>query len=167
MATYKLNTKSIDKLLKDVETLQNGIDDKLERFCVEMARRGVLIAQNELQVVSAIDSGNLLNSIKLRRGEVAKYQCKYYIYTDCEYAKFVEFGTGVVGARNPHPDLSQANIDGGWTYDSHNHGEEGWVYEDENGNWHRTRGQASRPFMYNTKLKLEEIIEEVAREVFQ
>ena len=73
------------------------------------------------------------------------------------YAVFVEFGTGVVGERNPHPKAGEQ----GWVYDTKGHGESGWWYPSdasdpnptlklgENGWIAFTRGQASRPFMYD------------------
>lgn len=83
-----------------------------------------------------------------------------------DYTMFVEFGTGIEGKKNSHP---RANARG-WKYtEKHKakNGEllEGWVYpsyetdvnankwQDEEGNWFAfTRGQASRPFMYETWL---------------
>lgn len=77
-----------------------------------------------------------------------------------DYAMFIEYGTGVVGESSPHPWASKY----GWEYDVNEHGESGWWYptskEDNNptkyfsessGIWKAwTRGQASRPFMYDT-----------------
>lgn len=77
------------------------------------------------------------------------------------YAMFVEYGTGVVGADNPHPNPARS----GWVYDINSHGEEGWWYQtvegDPNptkyitstGEWLAwTKGMPSRPFMYMTWL---------------
>lgn len=73
------------------------------------------------------------------------------------YAIFVEFGTGVVGEGSSHPKASEY----GWVYDVNGHGESGWWYptdaDDPNPTkklgkegWIAfTRGQASRPFMYD------------------
>lgn len=73
-----------------------------------------------------------------------------------DYAVYVEFGTGIVGASNPHQNA--------WTYDVNGHGGEGWWYpttaDDRNkkkyfsknkGIWLGwTAGQEKRPFMYDT-----------------
>lgn len=73
------------------------------------------------------------------------------------YAVFVEFGTGVIGENSQHPKASEH----GWVYDSHGHGEAGWWYPTDAGDpnpttklskngWIAfTRGQVSRPFMYD------------------
>lgn len=71
-----------------------------------------------------------------------------------DYAIYVEYGTGMMGANSRHPNPK------GWIYDVNKHGVKGWFYpttaEDPNPNKHYyggqlygwTRGQASRPFMY-------------------
>lgn len=77
------------------------------------------------------------------------------------YAMFVEYGTGVVGAANPHPHPKVS-----WIYSSgqNSNGHEGWFYptvpSDPNPYKHTyngqlygfTKGQASRPFMYESWL---------------
>lgn len=73
---------------------------------------------------------------------------------------YVEYGTGMVGSSNSHPDATAA----GWRYDVNSHGDLGWWYpttandtnptKKESGDgfiaW--TQGVKSRPFMYETYL---------------
>ena len=96
-------------------------------------------------------------------GDIVSNGASYYIYTACPWAKFVEFGTGIVGSENSHPDTSIV----GWKYDTNNHGEKGWHYF-KDGAWHWTQGMPSRPFMYNTASELRSMntIADIAREVF-
>ena len=56
---------------------------------------------------------------------------------DADYAIFVEYGTGIIGAENPHPNPKIT-----------------WIYSSgENSNGHAfTKGQKSRPFMYESWL---------------
>ena len=69
-----------------------------------------------------------------------------------EYAMYVEFGTGVVGAEVPHPNTNFGDgTFSNWTYDSAGHGEYGWSYY-KNNKWNWTLGQQARPFMYLTWL---------------
>lgn len=77
------------------------------------------------------------------------------------YAIFIEYGTGIVGSQNPHPHPKMS-----WIYSSGNNssGHEGWFYptvpSDPNPYKHTyngqlygfTKGQASRPFMYESWL---------------
>ena len=101
--------------------------------------------------------------MNLEPGDIVSNGASYYIYTDCDWAAFVEFGTGVVGKSNPHPDTGLAN----WKYDTNNHGEAGWWYFND-GEWHWTKGMPSRPFMYETAQELRDmsVIMNIAKDVF-
>lgn len=77
---------------------------------------------------------------------------------------YVEYGTGMVGSSNSHPDAAAV----GWRYDVNSHGEMGWWYpttqDDPNptktdgpyGPVAWTQGAKSRPFMYETYLWISE-----------
>lgn len=69
------------------------------------------------------DTGNLRNSISHK---VDPDEPAAYVGTNTEYAPYVELGTGIYadGGR-PTP----------------------WVYQDDNGNWHWTRGNPAQPFL--------------------
>ena len=87
----------------------------------------------------------------------------YELRNTNEKGAYVEFGTGIVGSENSHPDTSIV----GWKYDTNKHGEKGWHYF-KDGAWHWTQGMPSRPFMYNTASELRSMntIADIAREVF-
>ena len=156
-----LDPESISAALKTVKDLQGWLSDalaELARYLTE--ERGKKIAQMYIAQFPAVDTGALHDSI------VGKYDTKAHsgtLSTNVEYAAYVEFGTGIVGADNPHP-----NPDG-WEYDVHGHGNSGWYYPSEKGGWIPkegtykgqrmawTKGQPARPFMYSTMLELEEI----------
>ena len=80
-------------------------------------------AEGYAKDLAPVDTGNLRNSIshKVDDGEPAAY-----IGTNASYAAYVELGTGkyTEGGR-PTP----------------------WVYQDDNGNWHWTRGNPAQPFL--------------------
>lgn len=80
-----------------------------------------LTAEGYAKKATPVDTGNLRNSISHKVTEDA-----VYIGTNTEYAPYVEFGTGKYypGGR---PDS--------------------WVYQDSNGNWHRTNGQKAKPYL--------------------
>ena len=101
---------------------------------METAKQGALeaigaraehYAKEEITKFPAVDTGRLRNSIAhaVRGDDV-------YIGTNVEYAKWVELGTGI--------------------YASDGQGKkEPWVYQDDKGNWHMTRGV--RPVRYLKK----------------
>ena len=101
--------------------------------------------------------------MQLEQGDIIYNGATYVIYTDCPWAAYVEFGTGVVGEKSPHPNKSMA----GWKYDVNSHGEAGWYYF-KDGEWHWTNGMISRPFMYETGQQLRNmgVISRIAKEVF-
>lgn len=75
---------------------------------------------------------------------------------------YFEYGTGIVGSQNPHPDPVN------WVYDINDHGDKGWIYvptESYHLNYAtevyparngtiiaRTRGMEASPFLYDTWL---------------
>lgn len=106
-----------------------------------------------------LESGNIINSLDI---SITDKGVSLIIRDGKDgYAMYVEYGTGVVGRNNPHhPKVDEQ----GWIYDKNEHGEGGWWYpsdiDDPNptkyrgkyGWWAWTKGQASRPFMYDTWL---------------
>lgn len=80
-------------------------------------------AEGYAKDLSPADTGNLRNSISHR---VDPDEPAAYVGTNTEYAPYVELGTGIYadGGR-PTP----------------------WVYQDDNGNWHWTRGNPAQPFL--------------------
>ena len=76
-----------------------------------------LTAEGHAKKLCPVDTGNLRNSIA---HNVDAEELSACVGTNSEYGAYVEFGTGkhVSGGR-PTP----------------------WVYQDANGNWHRTNGQ--------------------------
>lgn len=102
-----------------LSALQNVALRALERC--GLAAEGY--AKKNITENKSVDTGNLRNSISHR---VAPGELAAYIGSDCSYAAYVELGTGVYtdGGR-PTP----------------------WVYQDDNGNWHWTRGNPAKPFL--------------------
>jgi hypothetical protein len=58
-------------------------------------------------------------------------------------AAFIEYGTGIVGAGQPHPKFP-------WAYDVNDYGTDGWLYLDSNNKLHWTMGTKAKPYMYDT-----------------
>ena len=78
-------------------------------------------AKENLTSSGAVDTGNLRNSVAHKAVNDTEY-----VGTNVEYGVYVELGTGIYtagGRQTP------------------------WVYQDEKGQWHRTRGMKARPFI--------------------
>ena len=155
--TFTLDTKEISRAIKDVKTYKKEFISKTRLFMSQLVDAGVRIASEEVVELGAFDSGRLADSFQ----STIMYtdgNGKGIIFTDCPWAAFVEFGTGVVGEQNPHPTMP-------WDYDTNNHGDAGWVYFTD-GSFHWTKGMPSRPFMYHTALELEQSVRQIAKEAF-
>lgn len=165
MPKYKANlsARSFRQLAKDIREYRKSLTDKCEEFAYRIAEEGVAIAQLKILGFDAVMTGELLDSMNLEAGDIVSNGATYYIYTDCDWAAFVEFGTGIVGIENPHPETGLAN----WKYDVNDHGDAGWWYFND-GEWHWTKGMPSRPFMYETGKELRDmsVILNIAKDVF-
>ena len=159
--SVSLSEKSFREAAKQIQDYKEEIAQKCYELARRLAERGVEIAKMKITNYNAVYTGELLSSIQHTPGVVMKYGGSYIIYTDCPWAKFVEFGTGIVGEKNPHPDTSIA----GWKYDVNDRGEYGWHYY-KDGEWHWTKGMPSRPFMYETDIELMMEVSKIAKEVF-
>ena len=82
-----------------------------------------LVAEGYAKKLAPVDTGNLRNSISHK---VDPEEPAVYVGSNSLYAAYQEFGTGIYteGGRDTP-----------------------WVYEDEKGNWHWTRGNKAQPFL--------------------
>lgn len=157
-----LSVSEMRKAQKELQDYQKDLTKKCEEFVRRLAEKGVEIAKMKIADYDAIYTGELLASINSEQGAVIQNGAQWIVYTNCPWAKFVEFGTGIVGERSPHPNTSIV----GWKYDVNEHGEKGWFYF-RDGEWHWTKGMPSRPFMFETAMELRQEIVKVAKEVFR
>ncbi len=148
------------KAAAEVRAYKARIEKLAVDLTAELAAQGAQIALVEAADIK--DTGTLLSSIVGEAGgNYGFVKCK------CGYAVYVEFGTGVVGSKKQHPDLSIV----GWRYDVNGHGELGWwyptTYSDPNPYKRKskdgkiyawTKGMPSRPFMYNTAQQLRRLV---------
>ena len=85
------------------------------------------------------DTGNLRASINMNVKDTGK-EIQGRVYTNCEYAMYVEFGTGIKGNGTYPYKIEGVTL----TYKP-----KGWAYYDEDkGEWIYTKGQKAQPYMY-------------------
>lgn len=145
---------AVSKAVKAVEAFQKDLVEGLHGLCETLLDEGVNVAKMQIMEMPAVDTGELLNSIE--RGAFDRRSGFGIIKATAYYAIFVEYGTGVIGATNPHPEAGEA----GWDYDVNEHGEKGWIYYGWDFRKHWTKGMPSRPFMYNTMMTLKDMAEQ-------
>lgn len=126
-------TKELQNLLKNVGTAP--IERTIKKVTVEV--------QGQAKGLAPVDTGTLRNSIRMNYDSNKK---EGKVYTNNEYATYVEFGTGIRG-NGSYPD-SNKNL----TY---------------NQNW---KGQVAQPYMYpalqhGKSLVTETLKQEIAKEI--
>lgn len=155
--------KSLDAAVQRIDKLYERFDWCSRQVLIELADYGVEYAQQRLLAYGAIDTETLYDSIQ--PGDNIHETGKAYVtkvIAMAPYAAYVEYGTGIVGLKNSHP-----NPDG-WAYDINSHGEAGWNYYDRvRGGWRWTMGQPARPFMHDTKLHLEQLAPKLAVKIYK
>lgn len=161
--SFGLSVSEINSAVKELRQYQAEINRKCQFLAERLAEHGVFLAQLKITEYDAIYTTELLQSIKSEYGGIVQSGAKWIVYTNCPHAPYVEFGTGLAGSQNPHPDTSLAN----WKYDVNSHGESGWFYLNPiDGQWHWTKGMQSRPFMFETGQELHKLVSKIAKEVF-
>lgn len=161
--SFGLSPSEVNRAIKELQQYKVDMVYKTQLLAERLAEEGVYIARLKIAEYDAVDTAELLQSINCEPGSLIKDGSKWIVYTNCPHAAFVEFGTGIVGSQNPHPDTGLAN----WRYDVNEHGEAGWWYLNPIDNqWHWTKGMRSRPFMYETGQELEKAVSKIAKEVF-
>jgi len=167
--TITVRLGNIEAALKQLDNYKQSLEAKVTALVRRLVEDGVNIAKAQVIDLGAFETFELASSID---GMMYVEENKGIIFTDCPYAAYVEFGTGVVGKGEPHPKFP-------WAYDINNHGDSGWWYptDETDPNPHKhtyngqlyawTKGMPSRPFMYNTSVELRDKLTQIAKEVFQ
>lgn len=143
-------------MLQDLESAQAkamaGVLDELGPLAVDLAKQNLMAQRFITRYPSQLEA-----SIQYERPS----DDELIVSADAGFAAYVEFGTGIVGAGSPHPQASEKGI----KYDRNKHGEKGWVYFKDD-KFRRTRGQTSKPFMYETAQQISEVaIEALERQL--
>lgn len=166
--TVKLDPKSIDAAIKELNAYKKEIETKAKRLVQRLIDEGANIARVKIQSMDAVDNGDLLSGVD---GYFSPLLNAGFVRVSSDHVAFVEFGTGMVGMAIPHPNaeyLSKAS----WGYATGQKifttkdGVPGWIYPTDDGGFQFTAGTESRPFMYETALELQREFERIAREVF-
>lgn len=147
-----LSSKSLENLMRELQKHANEIVKSQKDILTALAN---YVTE---RINSYTTNGEIQNSfVKEISNDIAR------VYTDLFYAKYVEFGTGIVGSKESHPAYSQK----GWRYDINSHGEAGWKYPKKDGTYGWTSGQVAQKFVYQAVLDLERDYIEIAKNVLR
>ena len=156
-----LSHASLSKAIAGLKAYRDGLPAKVDELLRRLSQAGVDAAA----AVVPRDTGELESSIRLER----RGGSDYLVVADCEYAAFVEFGTGVVGQGTYRGDPPP-----GWGYDERRTPEAHdpddptkWFYYDRDGVLRSTRGQRASGYMAAASEEMRASAVRIAREVFR
>lgn len=97
------------------------------------------LVHGQAKALAPVDKGQLAGSIHMQV-KATDNAVEGRVYTNVEYAAYVEFGTGIKG-NGTYPyqveGLSLEYRDKGWAY-----------FDEDKGEWIYTKGQEAQPYMY-------------------
>lgn len=148
MSKYKILTELSEKSFEDLEKKIKLISENIP----ELEKIFLLISlvwlekKAKLNVRESVGKTGYIPTGELEEGFQKYANANLGILkNECPYSAYVEYGTGIRGKNNPHPDVDII----GYAYDVNSHGEIGWIYYDSKKNTHWTQGLSAHRFMYN------------------
>ena len=112
-----IQIEGLDKVIKLLEDMGNP-----EKLDASLGKACAVVEASAKQKAPK-DNGDLRRSIASKvEGNDG------IVYSTLEYAPYVEYGTGLFAEKGGRKDVP-------------------WVYQDDEGHWHSTRGQRPQPYM--------------------
>lgn len=160
----KLDPHSIDEAIKEIQAYKEDLERRVRFLLKRLTDQGVEIAKAKVVEHKIIHDTKLTDSIGgFVMGNVG------FVRVDDENAVFFEFGTGPIGAKNPHPSGDGKYASQGWHTQADGKPMErlyGWKPLFGEDVYYYTEGQAAKPFMYETAMQLREEFPRIVKEVF-
>ena len=169
---FGLSTASVQRAIAEVNAYKKWTQAKCDALALELSKRGTFLVRMKIAELRAVDTGALISAVSYPK-QVSPGIYRISLRVDNgkgkNYALFVEYGTGIEGFREPHPQASEM----GWDYATGKHIHDtadgkyvGWTYPKKDGTFGFTEGQESRPFWHDSAKELPEYIKEAVRTVF-
>lgn len=134
------------KVVDNTQQFKAAMDDAINRALEAIGIQAEGYAKLELEnSPRRVDTGNLRNSIT---HSVNNDENAVYIGTNVEYGIYVHEGTGIFAAKGNGRNTP-------------------WVYQDENGKWHMTRGMKPNRFLKNAVEKNKREYVEIAKSMMK
>ena len=139
-----------------------GVDRLTQRFnkianieLTESVNKATQLVHGQAKTLAPADTGQLRGSIHMKVKNTGK-AIEGRVYTNVEYAAYVEFGTGIKG-NGTYPyqveGLSLEYRDKGWAY-----------FDEDKGEWIYTKGQKAQPYMYPALKNNEKAIKQILKQ---
>lgn len=125
--------------IKGIDQVTLKFDKIAKLDLVQKLNRATALVHGQAKALAPVDTGDLAGSIRMDVKKTDK-QIQGRVYTNKEYAPYVEFGTGVKGNGTYPYKVKGLNL----TYK-----DKGWAYWDEKEDKYiYTKGQVAQPYMY-------------------
>jgi HK97 gp10 family phage protein len=125
--------------IKNIERLAKRFKKISNMELMETMNRATALVHGQAKDLAPVDKGQLAGSIHMKVKK-KRNRVEGRVYTNVEYAPYVEFGTGITG-NGTYPykieGLSLTYKDKGWAY-----------FDEDKGEWIYTKGQEAQPYMY-------------------
>lgn len=139
-----------------------GVDRLTQRFnnIANMELRSAMneatkLVYGQAKALAPVDKGGLAGSIHMQVKDTGK-ELQGRVYTNLEYAPYVEFGTGVTGNGTYPYQIEGLKLE---------YKNKGWAYYDEDkGEWIYTKGQVAQPYMYPALKENEKTIKRILKD---
>ncbi len=143
MATVTI--KNIGRLTKHLNEIANiELKDKM----VDATK----IVHAQAKLLAPVNTGNLAGSIHMEVKQHNK-NVEGRVYTNLQYAPYVEFGTGIKGNGSYPYKIDGLNL---------SYRDTPWVFTPDGGEtFYRTKGQVAQPFMYPALKRNEKYIKQL------
>ena len=139
-----------------------GVDRLTQRFnkiatmeLIGAVNKATQLVHGQAKALAPADTGLLRESIHMQVKDTGK-AVEGRVYTNTEYAAYVEFGTGVKGNGTYPYQVEGLSLE---------YKNKGWAYFDEDkGEWIYTKGQKAQPYMYPALKQNEKTIKQILKQ---
>lgn len=166
---FGLSTRSVQRAMDELKAYKKWTQEKCDELAFELAKRGTFLIRMKIAEYDAIDTRVMIEAVSFPE-RIGPGQYKISLRVDNgdgkNYAIYVEYGTGMRGKDNPHPDAPEGIYVTGEHIFQTKDGKIGWIYPTKDGSYRFTEGQISRPFWHDAVQELPNYIYEVTKKVF-
>ena len=125
--------------IKGVDSLTRRFNNIANMELRDTVNKATELVHGQAKALAPVDTGQLAGSIHMKVKETDT-EIQGRVYTNVEYAPYVEFGTGITGNGTYPYEVEGLTLE---------YRDKGWAFFDEDkGEWIFTKGQEAQPYMY-------------------
>ena len=141
--------------IKNVDRLLSRLNNIAKMELKETMVQATKLVHAQAKTLAPVDTGNLAGSIH-QEVKVKGKNIEGRVFTNLQYAPYVEFGTGSSGNGTYPYEVKGLNL---------SYRDTPWVYSPDGGEtFYRTNGQVAQPYMYPALKQNEKYIKQLFKE---